>query len=220
MDAGTWWPNIGHATRLVIAGVPEACWLIYSWAKDWQGLLAGFFLLAAAWVFAKGSERAARIRADAMIRAAELGAGAQAVAGLRTVAAQPQAVRVEALRPLPGSPENELLQRVEQLRSLIRSAMSTLTSDAGRVSSAPNFYCERITLLRFDETSLPPGLTPAQRELHKKLVLTLAALRQATEKKVPQAELSQALVQLNARARELSNALSTGGKTVAGALRK
>jgi hypothetical protein len=86
--------------------------------------------------------------------------------------------------------------------------MATLTSDAGKVSSAPNFYCERIGLMRFDDAKLPTSLTPSVRESYKKMLQQLTLVRSATESKVPQAELSQALVQLNARARELSAALS------------
>src|SRR6185295_16245246 len=164
MSEGNWLSGIFHAGRLFIESIPEASWLAYSWARDWQGLLAGLLLLLAAWIFSQGTLRAARIRAAAMIRSAEIAASAPPPVGMHPSLAQ-TAARVDLVRQEAVSPQAELLQRVEQLRSLIRSAMSTLTSDAGKVSSAPNFYCERITLLRFDEAKLPSSLTPAMREL-------------------------------------------------------
>jgi len=221
MNEGSWLSGIIHAGRLFFESVPEATWLAYEWAREWQGLLGGLLLVLAAWIFARGSMRAARIRAAALIRSAEIAATTPLS---MTAQPAPIAARAEPVRQEPASPQSELLQRVEQLRSLIRSAMSTLTSDAGRVSTAPNFYCERITLMRFDDTRLPPSLTPAVRDLHKKMVLALAHVRQATEKKVSQAELSQVLVQLNARARELANALAPAAvpsrQQASGGLRK
>jgi hypothetical protein len=207
MDAGSWFSRIGYAGRLFVESIPDASWLAYSWAKDWQGLLGGLFLLCAAWIFSQSSLRAARIRAAAMVRSAEIAARAGMHADLPPASAQ-AAIRVEPAARHPVSPENTLTQKVEQLRSLIRSAMSTLTSDAGTLGSMPNFYCERIALLKFEDGSLPANLSPLARDLHKKLALQLAVVRQAAEKKAPQAELSECLVQLNARARELATALS------------
>jgi hypothetical protein len=86
--------------------------------------------------------------------------------------------------------------------------MSTLTSDTGGVNLGPNFYCEKIALLKFDDADLPPAATAELRNLHRKMVLQLALVRQAMEKKVPNSELSQVLVRLNARARDLCAVLT------------
>lgn len=206
MDAGELLSSIGHAGRLFIEAIPDVFWLSYYWAKDWQGLLGGLLLLLAARIFSLGSVRAARIRATAMIRAAQIAAGAAQNPEIRP-AAKVTAPRAEPPRP-PVSAESELIQKVEQLRSLIRSAMSTLTVDTGRANASPNFFCERIALLRFDENTIPPNAAPVAREPYKKLLAQLAAVRQATEHKAAHAELSQALVQLNARAREFAAVLA------------
>lgn len=209
MGAGSWLADIGHAVRLFVESVPYAVWLAYSWAKEWQGLLGGLLLVAAAWIFTQGSLRTARIRAASIVRSAEIAARGQPVAATTPPNAQAQPdvpTRSEPLQPL--SLESELIKKVEQLRSLIRSAMSTLTSDSGTLQSAPNFYCERISLMRFDDEEISTALPKAARDPYKRLTLQLAVVRYATEKKSPQAELSQALVQLNARARELSSVLS------------
>ena len=211
MGAGSWLADIGHAVRLFVDSVPYAIWLAYSWAKEWQGLLGGLLLVVAAWIFTQGSLRTARIRAASIVRSAEIAARGQplpAPAPARSVAQATPEPQARTEPPQPLSLESELTRRVEQLRSLIRSAMSTLTSDSGTLQSAPNFYCERISLMRFDDEEITTALPEAARDPYKRLTLQLAVVRYATEKKSPQAELSHALVQLNARARELSSVLS------------
>jgi len=211
MGAGSWLADIGHAVRLFVDSIPYAVWLAYSWAKEWQGLLGGLLLVAAAWIFTQGSLRTARIRAASIVRSAEIAARGQPVAmpaPARAVAKAKPEAQATPEPPEPLSLESELMRKVEQLRSLIRSAMSTLTSDSGTLQSAPNFYCERISQMRFDDEEIPTALPEAARDPYKRLTLQLAVVRYATEKKSSQADLSQALVQLNARARELSSVLS------------
>jgi hypothetical protein len=117
-------------------------------------------------------------------------------------------VNSPALAPAVMSPAQELLAKIEQLRSLIRSAMFMLSSEEQGAASGPNLYCERITQLRFDESDLPSNPTAGTLELYKKLLLQMTAVRRATERKLSHAELSQALVQLNVRARELAAAIT------------
>ena len=206
MDAANWFSGIGQAFRLFLLALPDAFWLAYAWAKAWQVLLAGLCVIVAAEIYSRARVRAARIGAGAMIRSAQITAGVPANGELAPSEAQlaplPQAV------PPPVSPEAQLLQKLEQLRSLIRSAMSTLAVDATRADAGPNFYCERIAQLRFDETILPDELSPTARELHQNLLLQLALVREAVEKKAALSELSRTLVQLNARARGLAAAIA------------
>jgi hypothetical protein len=209
MGAGSWLADIGHAVRLFVESIPYAIWLAYSWAKEWQGLLGGMLLVVAAWIFTQGSLRTARIRAATIARSAEIAARGPPIAASAPAVAQPKPEpKTRTEPPQPLSLESELIRKVEQLRSLIRSAMSTLTSDSGTLQAAPNFYCERISLMRFDDEDTITALPEAARDPYKRLTLQLAVVRYATEKRSPQAELSQALVQLNTRARELSSVLS------------
>ena len=205
MEAGSLLSEFAHAGRLFVETIPLAFWLAYGWAKEWQGLLGGLLILVAARIFSQGSLRAARIRATAMIRSAQIAAGGAANQDLRAANASS---RVEPVPRRPASPENELFQRVEQLRSLIRSAMSTLTVDAGTSDANSNFFCERIALLHFNEDALPPSTTLPVRDLYQRLMAQLETLRLASVNKAPQSVLSDALMQLNTRAREFSSALA------------
>src|SRR5476651_452446 len=107
MDVGSWLSHIGYAGRLFIESIPDATWLAYSWAKDWQGLLGGLFLLIAAWIFSQSTLRAARIRAAAMVRSAEIAARTGTKVGMPTASAQ-AAASVEPVARHPISPEHEL----------------------------------------------------------------------------------------------------------------
>ena len=203
MDSANWLTGIGQLGRLIIESMPDAFWLAYLWAKDWQIFLSGLFVLIAAHIYARGSVRSARIQAVAAVRAARIAAG---------VVARPEerfggAASSEVVAKRPSSPisaEHALLHKIEHLRSLIRSAMSMLASDADGADASTNIYCERIARLRFDERDLLANATPNTLELYKKFLLQLAAVRRATERRLAQAELSAALVQLNARAREFA----------------
>jgi len=193
--------------RLFAESVPEAIGLAYAWAKEWQGLLGGLLFVASAWILARAGVRVTRIRAAAMVRSAEIAARGP---GAPKPVAAPAPVVAQAVAESPPvlSPQSELFKKLEQLRRLIRSALSTLGSDSGMLQSAPNFYCERISLMHFEPEIDCVDLPDAGRDAYKRLTLQLAVVRYAAEKGSAQAELSQALVQLNARARELSSVLS------------
>jgi hypothetical protein len=208
MDSANWLSGLGQAARLFVASIPDAFWLSYYWAKEWQVLLGALLVIVAAKIFAQGSLRASRIRSAAAIRAAQIAAGVAPAQEDRADAVPPTRSATSSERPGPSvSPEHELIQKIEQLRSLIRSAMFTLTTDEQRTEAGFNPYCERIAQLRFDEKDLPANPTASTLELYKKLLLQLAAVRRANERKLTQTELSQALVQLNARAREFAASL-------------
>ena len=208
MDAGNWLSAIGHAGQLIVESVPQAFWFAYYWARDWQGLLGGLLLVIAAWIFSRGTLHATRIRAAALIRSAQISSGLPLDAPAHLASAPP----VEKPRP-KLSPMGELVQKTEQLRSLIRSAMSTLTADTGMADAIPNFYCQRIARMQFDEQTIPANLSRAAHDLHGKLASQLVAVRTAMEKRSTHEELSQALVQLNARAREFGASIAPAVQT-------
>jgi len=205
MDSANWLSGLVQAAHLFVQSIPDAFWLAYYWAREWQVLLSGLLLVLAARIFALGTIRAARIRSAATIRAAQIAAGV----------APPQEERTDAPRfasPTPPGPaiprEADLVQKIEQLRSLIRSAMFTLTTDEQGTEAGPNPYCARIVQLRFDEKDLPANPTAGTLELYRKLLMQLATVRRTNERRPTQAELSEVLVQLNARAREFAAALT------------
>jgi hypothetical protein len=217
MDSANWLSALSQAARLFVQSIPEAFWLAYYWAKEWQTLLGGLLLVVAARIFAQGTIRAARIRSAATVRAAQITADATDSHADRTRVPAPPASALSPpapalTRPSPAPPASlpaqELLAKIEQLRSLIRSAMFMLASEEQSAASGPNLYCERIAQLRFAESDLPANPTAGTLELYKKLLLQMTAVRRATERKLSHAELSQALVQLNGRARELAAAIT------------
>lgn len=206
MDSANWLTAIGQSARLFVNSIPDAFWLAYYWAKDWQIFLSGAFILIAAQIFVRGSVRSARIQAAAAVRAAQITAG---VRPSRDGQLEADASSGAAARQLPPiSAEHEVLRKIERLRSLIRSALSMLTSDADGPDASSNIYCERIARLRFDERDLPPNPSANLLGAYKRFLLQLATIRRVTERRLGQKESQEALVQLNARAREFAAAIA------------
>lgn len=204
MDSANWLTAIDQSGRHFVYSLPDALWLTYSWAKDWQILLGSVFVLIAALIFAQASVRSARIRAAASVRAAQIAAGL-----VSNSTATSRAPSEPTFRPASTvSHEHDLAHKLEQLRSFIRSAMTVLTSDADGADVTGNVYYERIIRLRFEENDLPTNATSNTLELYKRLLLQLASVRQFAKKRRSTKELSEALVQLNARARELAVAIA------------
>ena len=207
MDSANWLTAIGQSVRLFVNSIPDAFWLAYYWAKDWQIFLSGAFILLAAQIFVRGSVRSARIQAAAAVRAAQITAG---VRPSRDGQLEADASSKATARQLPPSisAEHDVLRKIEQLRSLIRSALSMLTSDADGPDASSNVYCERIARLRFDERDLPPNPSANLLGAYKRFLLQLATIRRVTERRLGQKESQEALVQLNARAREFAAAIA------------
>ena len=209
MDPANWLTAIGQFGHLFADWLPDALWLAYAWAKAWQVFLAGAFVLIAAQIFAQASVRSARIRAAASVRAAQIAAGISS--GPHEKRDSPSSPSIEIL-PAEAWPQrredHDLVHKLEQLRSLIRSAMAMLGSDIEGTVVAGSIYCERIARLHFEEKDLPIAVTANTLELYKHLLLQLAAVRRANEKGVAQSVLSEALFQLNTRARELAAAVA------------
>lgn len=207
MDSANWLTAIGQSGRLIIQSLPDAFWLAYYWAKDWQIFLGGVLVLIAAQIFVRGSLRAARIQATAAVRAAQIAAGVIPSRGEQLGSAI--VTKTAVGQPTPSiSAEHDLLGKIEQLRSLIRSSMSMLASDADGADASSNIYCERITRLRFDEKDLPPSPSANLLELYKRFLVQLGTVRKVTERRLGQQESRDALVKLNARARELAAGLT------------
>jgi len=195
--------RIPHTGRLVQKrGCVNIDWdkfyLAYDWAKEWQILLAGLLVLIAAAIFAWAILRAAKIGA------AKSDAKARAQLDLR-------------LAPAPASPSapaasSELLGSLEQLRSLIRSALGSLLQSIEKPGEKENspayFLCQRILHLRLDQMPPPARAGRAALEGYSDLLNQLNALRAHLKKDAPPSELSEILVQINASARGLVTALT------------
>ena len=186
----------------------DAVWngsaLVYAWAKEWQILLAGLLVLLAALIVARAVRKTASgVRPRQPLRES----AREALQSDLRLAAKP----AEA-DPAP----EELVGNLEQLRSLIRSALASLTAD--KENSPALFLCQRIAHLRLERFPLPLNAGKAAREQHAALLQQLELLRVHLRKESPLPEISEILVRLNASARNLTAALvaAAGGRRQTG----
>jgi hypothetical protein len=178
--------------------------LAYDWAKQWQILLAGLLVFFAALIVAW-----------AIVRAAKLGSAARPDAKTRLLAD----LRLASLdtganaAPNPAShsaaaQSGELISALEQLRSLIRSALAALPASGEKENNPATFLCQRILHLRLE--TLPPSanMGKAAQEDYAALLQQLIILRSNLKKNAPPAEISGILVQINGSARNLVTTLT------------
>jgi len=163
----------------------------YVWAKEWQVLLAGLLVVIAALIIARA------------IRKAPAGPGTKS-SSLDDVRLDLRREPRPAARPIGQQDRSgQLVGELEQLRSLIRSALSAFTLTAERENSPVQFLCQRVARLRPDRYPLSPGAAKAQRDLYTALLEQLEVLRQQLKREAKPVEISATLVQLNTSARNL-----------------
>ena len=167
----------------------------FAWAKEWQAMLAGLLVFGSALILAR-----------AILKAAEISASARQRSDTRE---RSQSDLRQAARP-PGMPAvaAELIGALEQLRSMIRSALSSLTLGGEKENGPAYFLCQRITHLRLERFALPPNAARTTHEMRASLSEQLEALRQCLKTDAPPGEVSQILVQLNTSARNLASAVA------------
>lgn len=175
----------------------DKLYLAYDWAKEWQILLAGLLVVVAAVIIAWATVRAAKI-------------------GSQKSDTKPRTQPDLRLAPAPAASDGpsppaaaspEILNSLEQLRSLIRSALGSLLhprEKPGEKESNPAYFlCQRILHLRLDQMAPPARAGRAAQEGHFDLLNQLNALRAHLKKDAPPSDLCEILVQLNANARGL-----------------
>lgn len=185
----------------------DKLYLAYDWAREWQILLAGVLVFSAALVFAWATIRAAKISAAAKpeIKVRSQSDLRQAPAALSGPTAS-----------LPEAASPELISALEQLRSLIRSALGSLPQHgekpsektSEKESSPAYFLCQRILHLRLDQLPPPAQAGKDAQDGFAHLLKQLNVLRSHLKKDAPPADLSQVLVQINTSARSLGAALA------------
>ena len=168
----------------------------YGWAKEWQALLAGFLVLTAGFVVARSIRKAAP---SANAQTDTLPAGARL-----DMRREPKAQG----RPDLQDRSAELIGEMEQLRSLIRSALSAFTLTAEKENSPVQFLCQRVARMRPDRFTLPASAPKPQHELFAGMLDQLDALRQQLKRDAKPTEITATLIQLNASARGLVAALA------------
>ena len=198
---GTWFNELfGEQT---LDAVSAALIAAYGWAKEWQILLAGLLVLVAALIVARAIRRAPSPRP------AQRTDQAQADLDMR-LAPKAMSHGPTSLAPksLAEEVSGELVGELEQLRSLIRSALAAFTLTAEKENSPVQFLCQRIARLRPERFALSPGAAKPQHETHAALLGQLEALRQQLKKDAQPTEISGTLIQLNTSARSLLTALA------------
>jgi hypothetical protein len=167
--------------------------LAYGWAKEWQPLLAGLLVVFSAIIVARS------IRKTTSLRSLQTG----------TAAKDPPKLDLrQAEKPVGTTPQgacDALVGELEQLRSLIRSALASFTLTTEKQNSPALFLCQRIARLRLEQ--LPSDAAKPVRECHTALLEQLELLRLHIKKDAPPAETAGILVQLNTSARNLLTAL-------------
>lgn len=194
----SWFDNVMNTLGPFWQATLSVLALAYEWAKAWQMLLAGLLVLLAALIVARAIVKAASLRA--------LPAKPASQPDLRSNA-EPLAA--------PESPQ-ELAGNLEQLRSLIRSALTSFTLTADKENGPSTFLCQRIAHLHLERFPLPANASNSARELHAALLQQLESLRQnlsQNPRKDSPSDIAQILVQLNGSARSLLAALAAAPDT-------
>lgn len=191
----SWFDNAASALGPFWQTTMSGLTLAYEWAKAWQMLLAGLLVLLAAVIVARAIVKAASLRVPPAKPLSQPDLRSDAT----PLAATP-----------PQSPQ-ELAGNLEQLRSVIRSALTSFTLTADKENDPSYFLCQRIAHLHLERFPLPANASNSARELHAALLQQLESLRQnlgQNPRKDSPGDIAQLLVQLNGSARSLLAALA------------
>jgi len=174
-------------------------------AKEWQLLLAGLLAVAASIILAVGMVMAAKIRearSNAKLERPDM-------QDLRT-SAPSSSIDTETFESINSNLEN--------LRSLVRCALSSLSSNDVSDETA-RALCTRIAAFQWKYFPLPDHADDRLRETYTTYLNQFELLRVVLSKESPPSEASAILIQLNANARKLSEILkrivSDGPETLA-----
>ena len=185
-----WFDELYGASQHLLEVMLNALAPGYAWAKEWQVLLAGLLVFFAAIIVARAILKMSANRS------------VQAVPDKK----QTKLDLREAAKPVGANPASqELVGNLEQLRSLIRSALASFTLTTEKENSPAFFLCQRITHLRLEQ--IPPSAAKPAREIHAALLQQLETLRKQLKKDATPTEISGILVQINTSARNLVAAL-------------
>ncbi len=174
-------------------------------AREWQPLLGGLLVVLASIILAVGIVRAAKIRAAASRDSRDSQMTHEVAHDLKK-AAPPASAAGENFRNLASD--------LESLRSLLRSALASLSSVDTNHETA-RLLCNRIAALQA-QYATPISANKGIRETHAALVNQFKLLRALLDNDWSPSEASAILIQLNATARSLSAALEQPESLAAG----
>lgn len=183
---------------------------VSDWIERWQPLLAASVTFLAACIFAVASTRLAH----SLLGAASAGA-VRTAKTRRDLRVEPKADETKA-----QNEPDDLIQDLERIRSVARSALSTLTSsDDATASFFAKSYasCLRLTDLTLDSSTLPAHAPQAAHRHLETLQQHIAALR-SLNKQMPASEISEILINVHGTARHLARTLQLRVETQAAAV--
>lgn len=166
-------------------------WIAF--AMEWQPLLAGILAVVASIILAAGIIKAAKIRAGRS-------------------AAKPENPESQDLRTsaVPGSIDIDTVESVssnlEKLRSILRSALSSLSSVDPDDKTA-RALCVRIAAFQWQHFPIPANADKRMQETYGAFLNQFEQLRKALNQEWSGTEVSSILIQLNANARTLIDTL-------------
>lgn len=166
-------------------------WIAF--AMEWQLLLAGVLAVIASIIFSVGIIKAAKIRAA---RPA-MNPGRPGVQDLRA-SAVPDPIDTDTLESISGN--------LEKLRSLLRSALSSLSSVDPDDKTA-RALCIRIAAFQWQHFPIPASADKRMQETYGAFLNQFEQLRKVLNQEWSRTEASSILIQLNANARTLIDAL-------------
>ena len=175
----------------------DKLYLAYDWAKEWQVLLAGLLVFLAALIFARATIKAAKLSSSARLNRPQ--------PDLRL--APSPAAPGPASSPAPAAASTELVSTLEQLRSLIRSALASLPAAGEKENSPVTFLCQRILHLRLDQLAPAAHNGKDAQAGYTALLKQLTVLRSHLKNDAPAEKISEILIQINTTARSLVAAL-------------
>ncbi|HEY2008389.1 MAG TPA: hypothetical protein VGH23_05335 [Rhizomicrobium sp.] len=162
-------------------------------AMEWQPLLAGILAVVASIILAAGIVKAAKIRA-----------GRSAVNSQKS---ETQDLRASAVQgPIDADTLESVTGNLENLRSLLRSALSSLSSvDAD--DKAARALCIRIAAFQWQQFPIPANADKRMQETYGAFLNQFEQLRKVLNQEWSGTEASAILIQLNANARTLIDAM-------------
>jgi len=162
-------------------------------AMEWQPLLAGILAVAASIILAIGIVKAAKIRA-----------GRSAVNPQKPGT---QDLRIPAVQsPIDADTLESVSSNLENLRSLLRSALSSLSSVDADDKTA-RALCIRIAAFQWQQFPIPVNADKRMQETYGAFLNQFEQLRKVLNQEWSGTEASAILIQLNANARSLIDAL-------------
>ena len=172
--------------------------------KEWQPLLASLLILLASFILAKGLVRAAKIWVAATHERREEHTSEDTRTRVDMRAVEPPIAASEV--------SSQLAADCESLRSLLRSALASLSS-VDTNHEAARLLCNRIAALQSRFANVPLDANKRVRETISALSGQFESLRSVLSKDWSPSETSAILIQLNASARALFASLEKSPPT-------